>query len=108
MAEWGKDWIARQTADLRVNFDMALPDKRKYRLAECRAFVQSARRYIEITARDPMIHKSVVRAVNGLQEILEVERKRIPGDILFEADRLECQVFAGYDPNFDGDESPGL
>jgi hypothetical protein len=43
-----------------------------------------------------------------LREFLEVERKRIPGDILFEADRLECRLFAGYDPNFDGDEPPGL
>jgi hypothetical protein len=37
-----------------------------------------------------------------------MERKRIPGDILFEADRLECHLFAGYDPNFHGDEAPGL
>ena len=65
-------------------------------MAELKAFVQSARRYIEITAGDPLIHKSVVRAVNGLREFLEVERKRIPGGVLFEADRLECQLFAGY------------
>ena len=31
-----------------------------------------------------------------------------PGNILFEADRLECQLFCGYDPKFDGDESPDL
>jgi hypothetical protein len=49
-----------------------------------------------------------VQAVNGLREFLQVERKRIPGSILFEADRLECQFFAGYDPSFDGDEPPGL
>lgn len=76
-----KDQIARQTADLRVTFDMALSNKRKYPVAEFKAFVQSARRYIGITAQDPMIHKSVVRAVNGLREFLEVERKRIPVDI---------------------------
>ena len=108
MAESEKDRIARHTADLRVTFDMALSNKRKYPRGGVQAFVQSARRYIEITAGDPMIHKSVVRAVNGLREFLEVERKRIPGDILFEADRLECQLFAGYDPGFDGDEPPGL
>jgi hypothetical protein len=39
-----------------------------------------------------------VQAVNGLREFPQVKRKRIPGDILFEADRLECQLFAGYDP----------
>jgi hypothetical protein len=44
-----------------------------------------------------MIQRSVARAVNGLREFLEMERKRIPRDILFEADRLECQLFAGYD-----------
>jgi len=49
-----------------------------------------------------------VQAVNGLREFLQVERKRIPGGILFEADRLECQLFAGYDPSFDGDEPSGL
>jgi hypothetical protein len=108
MAESEKDRIARQVADLRVTFDMALSNKRKYPVAEFKALVQSTRRYIEITADDTMIHKSVARAVSGLREFLEVERKRIPGDILFEADRLECQLFAGYDPNFDGDEPPGL
>jgi len=51
--------------------------------------------YIEITAGDTMIHKSVARAANGLREFLELERKRIPGDILFGADRLECHLFTG-------------
>ena len=69
----------------------------------------TARRYIKRTAVDPMIHKNVASAVNGLREFLEVERKQIPGDILFEADnRLECQLFSGYDPRFDGDEPPAL
>ena len=77
-------------------------------MAEFKAFVQSARRYIGITAGEPMIHRSLVQAVNGLREFLQVERKRIPGDILFEADRLECQLFAGYDPSFEGDEPPAL
>ena len=41
-------------------------------------------------------------------EFLEMERKQIPGDILFEADRLECEFFDGYGPSFAGDEPPGL
>jgi hypothetical protein len=108
MSESEKDRIARETADLRVTFDMALSNKRRYPVKEFKAFVQSARRYIEITAGDPMIHRSVVQAVNGLREFVQVERKRIPKDILFQADRLECQLFASYDPSFDGDEPPGL
>src|SRR6185437_13089213 len=95
----GKDRVAREVADLRISFNSALSNKRKYPVAEFNAFVQGARRYIKITATDPMIHKSVAQAVNGLRELLEVERKRIPGTILFEADRLERQLFAGYDPS---------
>jgi hypothetical protein len=61
-----------------------------------------------MSKNDPMIHKSVARAVNGLREHLAIERKRIPGDVLFEADRLECSLFGGNDPSFEGDEPPGL
>src|SRR3954454_9431558 len=99
MAESEKDRIARQTADLRVTFDMGLSNKPKYPVTEFKAFVQSARRYIAITAGDPVVHRSVVQAVNGLREFFQVERKRVAGDILFEADRLECHFFAGYDPS---------
>ncbi|HEX3684952.1 MAG TPA: hypothetical protein VHU83_20615 [Bryobacteraceae bacterium] len=59
MRESEKDRIARQTADLRVIFDMALSNRRKYPVAEFNAFVQSARRYIEITARDPQVLISI-------------------------------------------------
>jgi len=108
MKESEKDRLASEVAELRTAFDLALSDKRKYPVQEFKAFVKTARRYIEMTAADPMIHKTVASAVNGLREFLEVERKRIPGDILFEADRLEYQLFSGYDPSFDGDEPPGL
>ena len=47
-------------------------------------------------------------AVNGLVEFLSLERKRIPEEVLWEAERLECLLFSGYDPDFEGDEPPGL
>ena len=47
-------------------------------------------------------------AINGLTEFLRLERKRVPGRILSEADRLECLFFGGFDPHFEGDEPPGL
>jgi hypothetical protein len=50
MAESERDRMARQTADLRVTFDLALSDKLRYPAAEFKAFVQSARRYVAITA----------------------------------------------------------
>ena len=108
MPDSEKDRAADEVAVHRATFDLALSNKRIYPVQEFRAFVQSARRYIAMTKNDPMIHKSVARAVNGLREYLAVERKRIPGDVLFEADRLECLLFAGYDPSFEGDEPPGL
>ena len=46
--------------------------------------------------------------MNGLREYLAIERKRVPGRILYEADRLETEFFFGYDPHFEGDEPPGL
>jgi len=57
---------------------------------------------------DPLIHRSVAGAVNGLLDFLEVERKRVPGDVLRDAERLQSLLFSGYDPHFDGDEPPGL
>jgi len=66
MVESEKDRLAKQVADLRIAFDVALSDKRKYPVNEFNAFVRSARNYIKITAGDVMVHKSVVQAVNGL------------------------------------------
>ncbi|HEY6331564.1 MAG TPA: hypothetical protein VI756_19725, partial [Blastocatellia bacterium] len=34
------------------------------------------------------------------------KRKRVPDDVLFEADRLECQFLEGYDPGFGGGDPP--
>jgi len=55
-----------------------------------------------------LIHRKVVVAVNGLTDFLQVERTRVPGQVLRDAGRLECLLFSGYDPHFDGDEPPGL
>jgi hypothetical protein len=103
-----KAGVAKEVEDLRISFEMALSDRRKYPVKEFAAFAEAVRRYVEMTKDDIKIHKSVVNSVNGLREFIQLERKRIPGDIVFQADRLECLVFAGYDPSFEGDEPPGL
>jgi hypothetical protein len=41
-------------------------------------------------------------------EFISAERKRIPGHVRRDAERLECLLFAGYDPYFEGEEPPGL
>ena len=86
-----------------LEFNLELSDKRKCPVAEVNAFVRSTGNYIAITAGHAMVHKRLVQPMNGLREFLQVKRKRIPGNMLFEADRLECQFVAGYDPSFDGD-----
>lgn len=62
----------------------------------------------QLTRRDRLVRRDVTVVMNGLLQSLELERKRVPGEILYEADRLESMFFAGYDPHFEGDEPPGL
>ena len=103
-----KDRLASEVQELWIDFNMALSDKRRYPIAEFKAFWEAGRRYGEMTKRDPLIHRVVVEAVNGLRDFLSVERKRVPGTVINDADRLESIVFDGYDPYFEGDEPPGL
>ena len=70
-------------------------------------FVGVVRQYAELTKTDVMIHRCVVNAVQGT-DFLTSERKRVPQDVLWQAERLECLLFSGYDPHFEGDEPPGL
>jgi hypothetical protein len=83
-------------------------EKRRYPIQQFRAFWTAAARYAESTKSDSLIHKSLAAAVNGLVDFLGAERKRVPADVLRDAERLECLLFAGYDPYFLGDEPPGL
>jgi hypothetical protein len=103
-----KDRAAEDVVARRLDFETALEKRGKYPMQEFDVFIAAVRRYIEITQADTLVHRSVVHSIHGLREYLEIERKRVPGKVLFEADRLECQFFAGYDPSFQGDEPPGL
>jgi hypothetical protein len=109
MGDAGKDRLALSVADRHCEFEEALAGNRtKYPTREFRLFAEAVRQYVEKRRSDEMIHRDVARTVHGLVDYLRVERKSVPGEILFEADRLECLVFAGYDPYFEGDEPPGL
>jgi hypothetical protein len=109
MSDKEKDRLASSVADRHCEFEEALSgNRRKYPTREFRLFAEAVRLYIEKTRSDRMIHRDVAQSVNGLVDYLRVERKRVPGEVLLEADRLECLLFGGYDPHFDGDEPPGL
>jgi len=104
-----KDRLASLVIDQHCGLQHALAGSRKrYPTREFRSFAAAMRQYVDATREDEMLHRSVVRVVNGLVEYLQSERKRVPGEVLLEAERLECLLFLGYDPHFDGDEPPGL
>jgi hypothetical protein len=103
-----KERAAEEVLNAKADFEMALSDKRKYPLSEFRLFVRATRRYISLTAGDPLIHRKVAGEVSGLSDYLQSERKRVPGNVLYEVDRLHCLLFSGYDPYFEGDEPPDL
>jgi len=104
-----KDQLAAEAMECWVDFQQGLSsDKRKYPIQQFKAFWAVTKRYAELTKSNPLIHRRVAEAVNGLTDFLEVERKRVPDLVLRDAERLECLLFSGYDPYFEGDEPPGL
>jgi len=109
MSSLEMDRLATEAMQCWADFQENLAsDKQKYPLQQFRAFWAVTKRYAELTRSDPLIHRSVAGAVNGLVDFLEAERKCVPGDVLRDAERLECLLFSGYDPHFEGDEPPGL
>src|SRR5664280_825848 len=104
-----KNRVAKAVVDRWCSFQEALcGTKRKYPTREFLSFAEAARSYIDLMRHDQLIHRDVANAINGLIEFLRLERKRVPGRILSEADRLGCLFFGGFDPHFEGDEPPGL
>ena len=103
-----KEKSAGEAVDRWVSLQMALSNKRKYPTEEFTAFAESVRGYIRVVGRDPLIHREVATAINGLVDFLKVERRRVPDAVIYEASRLESLLFSGYDPHFEGDEPPGL
>ena len=66
-----KDAVAKEVEELRISFEMALSDKRKYPVKEFAAFTEAVGRYIEVTKDDTKIHKVVVNSVNGLHHFIQ-------------------------------------
>ena len=87
---------------------MALSNKRKYPAGEFTAFAASVRAYVQFIGSDPLIHREVAKAINGLVDFLKVERRRVPDTVIYEASRLEAFSSSGDDPHFEADEPPGL
>jgi len=78
MPENEKDRLAAEVEERWLDFQEGLSNKRKYPIQQFRAFWQVGVRYSELVKHDRLLHRTVVRAVNGLLDFLSVERKGFP------------------------------
>jgi hypothetical protein len=109
MTSTEKDRLAAEVTKCWEDFQEALSaDKRKYPFQQFKAFWTPTKSYAELTKSDSLIRRRVACVANGLVDFLEVERKRVPGDVLLDAERLERLVFNGYDPLFRGGRTSGI
>lgn len=46
--------------------------------------------------------------MNGLTDFVTAERRRVPEQVVRDAERLESLLFSGHDPYFEGAEPPSL
>jgi hypothetical protein len=103
------DRLAAEAMECWVDFQGGLSlDKRKYPIQQFKAFWAVTKGYAELTRFGSSDSQESLEAVNGLTDFLEVERKRVPDQVLRDAVRLECLRFSGYDPYFEGMNRPGL
>ena len=66
-----KDQLAAEGMECWVDFQQGpSSDKRKYPIQQFKAFWAVTKRYAELTRSDPLIHRSVGEAVNGLIDSL--------------------------------------
>ena len=96
--------LANYVLDCHAEFDERLERRRYFPLKEFDRLWEAA---AAIGDRE-LIHRAVASEISGLREYLELEIFRTPGEILARADRMECILFTGHDPYFEGDEPPGL
>jgi len=79
-----KDRLATRVVDLRCSFQPALTkSKRKYPVQQSFSFASAVRQYTELIRRDRLVRRDVAVVMNGLLQSLELERKRVPGEILY-------------------------
>ena len=106
MSQKEKDHLADAVREAKTSFESALSDRRRFPKVEFQALFEAVRVYVQATESDTLIRRDVASAVYGLRGFLEVARKRVPGEVLRDADRMECLLFGGWDPLFEGFEPP--
>jgi len=67
-----------------------------------------AKRYAESTRSDKAICRDLATAVHELTKVYGWASNAPENEAIADIQRLECLVFHGYGPHFDGDEPPEL
>ena len=102
------DRLAEEVLNAYLEFESRLVRKGRFPNSHFKVFFDAVVCYVESTKDAKMIHRSVASAVSGLREILSLQTSLASDRAIADADRLECMLFSGYDPHFEGDEPPGL
>jgi hypothetical protein len=101
------DALANRVLEIHAEFDARLHGKQRgFPDQELRRLFESVQQYCAGMEGLDWLHPEVARAFSGLREYLQLEKFKSPGEALALADRMECMLFAGYDPFFDGAEPP--
>ena len=103
-----KDRLAAETMERWRDFEHGCRPKKKFPIREFRAFWSVAKRYAELTRSDKAIRRDLATAVHELTTVYGWASKTPENEAIADIQRLECLVFHGYDPHFDGDEPPEL
>ena len=90
--------MAKRVVDGWCIFQDALTRKGRYPKEKFDAFLRSARNYAEATRNDRLIQRDVAAIISGLGEQLRLERKRVPGQVLYEANHSNVYSFQGTIP----------
>lgn len=104
------DALARRFMECRAELDTQLHNTRRRRFP-IELFDQLWQAVLDYTAAmqdQDWLHKTVAGECNGFREYLQLQEFKTPEEVLQRAERIECLVFSGYDPYFEGDEPPGL
>jgi hypothetical protein len=84
---FGKGRLALAVQECRIDFNMALSDKRRYPIAQFRAFLGNWETLRRDDEARRSIYRVVIESVYCLTDYLMVERKRVPELVIRDAQR---------------------
>jgi hypothetical protein len=101
------DALAQRVLEARAELDSRLHESgRRFPVAAIEMLWRAVLDYSAAMKGLKWLHRDVVRELSGFREYLELATFKTPPDVLQTADRMECILFAGYDPYPEDDERP--